>query len=36
MGAAGRQRLEQRFTIERLAGEFLEEYETALALRRRG
>jgi len=36
MGAAGRQRLEQLFTIERLADEFLEEYELALAKRRTG
>ncbi len=35
MGAAGRKRLEERFTIERLTSEFLEEYETALALRRK-
>ena len=31
MGRAGRARLEQRFTIERLTAEFLEEYESARA-----
>jgi len=35
MGEAGRRRLFERFTIDRLAGEFLEEYDTALALVRR-
>jgi starch synthase len=32
MGAAGRQRMLERFTIERLAREFLEEYELARRL----
>jgi glycosyltransferase involved in cell wall biosynthesis len=36
MGAAGRALLEERFTIPRLADEFLEEYERALARRRAG
>jgi hypothetical protein len=31
MGAAGRGRLEARFTVPRLAGEFLEEYALARA-----
>lgn len=34
MGEAGRRRLERCFTIERLAAEFLEEYETALGAAR--
>jgi glycosyltransferase involved in cell wall biosynthesis len=34
MGQAGRALLEERFTIPRLADEFAEEYERALALRR--
>ncbi len=33
MGEAGRARLEERFLIQRLADEFLEEYETARAAR---
>jgi len=33
MGAAGRRLLEERFTVERLADEFLEEYALALELR---
>ena len=36
MGAAGRRLLEERFTIPRLADEFLEEYELAIARRRAG
>jgi len=36
MGAAGRALLEERFTIPRLADEFLEEYERAVARRRAG
>lgn len=35
MGAAGRERALERFRIERLTGEFLEEYELALRLARR-
>jgi len=34
-GAAGRARLEERFLIERLAQEYLEEYEAAIAARTR-
>jgi glycosyltransferase involved in cell wall biosynthesis len=36
MGEAGRARVLERFTIERLTDEFLEEYERALALARGG